>query len=108
MRIHCVSVSSWLTPSRLIGFEDLGHNDHFTTAALEWRLQQTGALPSGPITLANSLSIGAAVGKSGEGSGDESEGDDESRRRGKMGGGRKGKVGIRNGLASGTRDDDEY
>lgn len=27
---------------RLIGFEDLGHNDNFTTAALEFRLKQSG------------------------------------------------------------------
>ncbi|WFD27928.1 hypothetical protein MNAN1_002936 [Malassezia nana] len=29
---------------RLIGFEELGNSDAFSTAALEWRLGQTGVL----------------------------------------------------------------
>ena len=37
--------------NRLIGFEELGDNDHFTTATLEFRLKQSGKpfiLPNGP------------------------------------------------------------
>lgn len=92
---------------RLIGFEDLGHNDQFTAKALEFRLKQTGALISGDITLANSLNLGVLGVKHGQ---EEDEEDDEERRRGKgeRDGLRRGKMGIRDGFAAGERDRDEW
>ncbi|BEI80296.1 hypothetical protein CcaverHIS002_0108250 [Cutaneotrichosporon cavernicola] len=78
---------------RLIGFEELGQTDQFSTTALEFRLQQSGALPSGPMSLASML------GKIKKDSDDE---DDDDAFRDKS---RRGKVGIRNGLAFGNDDE---
>ena len=86
---------------RLIGFEDLGHNDQFTSKALEFRLSQSGALPTGKILLVNELTsdlldeVDGSEERDGEGAGK-----GEKLRRGKMG--------IRDGFAAGQRDTDEW
>ncbi|RSH91710.1 hypothetical protein EHS25_009079 [Saitozyma podzolica] len=85
---------------RLIGFEELGDSDKFTSKALEFRLQQSGALPTGPISLSNTLSTAVL------GDADLSDREDSEDDRDKAGP-RRGKTGIRNGFASGSRDDDE-
>ncbi|KAK1922061.1 putative GTPase inhibitor [Papiliotrema laurentii] len=95
---------------RLIGFEELGHTDQFTTSALEFRLRQTGALPSGPIVLANTLSS-ALTGREQGDSDTDSESDDELQARRKASsavraGARRGKTGIRDGLVGAGSDDD--
>ena len=35
-----------LTFKRIVGFEELGNTDNFSTATLEYRLLQTGAYPT--------------------------------------------------------------
>ena len=64
-------------------------------------------MPKGKVTLAGALrenGLGLGGADEDEGSdGERSDGEEERRR-----GGRKGKVGIRDGLFSGTRDDDEW
>lgn len=70
---------------------------------LETRLLQSGALPSGKITLANTLSPDLI----GEGAADEEDEEEDGERRDKAGL-RRGKMGIRNGFASGSRDADEW
>ncbi|WVQ84870.1 hypothetical protein IAT38_007033 [Cryptococcus sp. DSM 104549] len=103
---------------RLIGFEELGDTDQFTAKMLEFRLKQSGVLPSntglaGNINSAlltqgsSSRSQGQSKGRDAR-SGSESE-DSEDERRRKSGVGRtarRGKVGIRNGLGGGDSDDD--
>jgi hypothetical protein len=113
----------------LIGFEELGDTDQFTSSALEFRLKQTGqlldhvlvsqltwlsgALPTGQISLANTLSSGLLDTRHvGSGSEDESEDDDDRARRKassgtKAGGARRGKMGIRTGFVQGDADEDE-
>ncbi|WOO79272.1 Thioredoxin domain-containing protein plp1 [Vanrija pseudolonga] len=87
---------------RLVGFEDLGNTDTFTAKTLEFRLKQSGVLVDS-LTLASLLPAGARR----SGSDDESDEDDERAFRDKASR-RKGKVGIRNGLASRGGDDDEW
>lgn len=91
---------------RLIGFEDLGHDDAFTSSALEFRLKQSGALPTGKILLADHISSDLFE----DGEGEAKDVDDEEGRRGKGkdGGLRRGKTGIRDGFAAGQRDNDEW
>ncbi|WWD03476.1 hypothetical protein V865_001528 [Kwoniella europaea PYCC6329] len=84
---------------RLIGFEELGDSDHFTSKVLEFRLKQSGVLPS-DLSLASNLSSTLVPAKKD----DDDYPDDEDRRSG--GRARKGKVGIRNGLFNGGDDDD--
>lgn len=81
---------------RLIGFEELGDTDRFTSSMLDFRLQQSGVFPSGPITLSTALPTSLLDGRH-KGSDDESEEDQDGRdlRRGA----RRGKTGIRNGFA---------
>ncbi|KAI9633886.1 putative GTPase inhibitor [Dioszegia hungarica] len=101
---------------RLIGFEDLGHDDGFSARALEVRLKESGALVSGKITLAGHLDqklLGGGAGSRGGGNEGEDEEDDDGEEGGRAGnsrgnGLRRGKTGIRDGLASGTRDADEW
>lgn len=102
-------MGSWPADTRLIGFEDLGQTDQFSAKVLEFRLEQTGesaalscsqtvqltvgALPSGPVSLAN------MIGKLDK---DDSDSDDDGFRDKSR---RRGKVGIRNGLALGVDDE---
>lgn len=78
----------------------MGHDDQFSLKTLEFRLQATGALPSGPITLVNMLpghlqsKVKAAA-----------DDDDDDRAFRDKGSARRGKVGIRNGLAGNMSDD---
>ncbi|WVR07828.1 hypothetical protein IAU60_004871 [Kwoniella sp. DSM 27419] len=92
---------------RLIGFEELGQTDRFTSKTLEFRLKQSGVLPT-DLSLASNLSstLFNNARRADADSGDEDE--DKSRRRtgGSGFGARRGKVGIRNGFGAG--DDDDY
>ncbi|KAL7418275.1 hypothetical protein Q5752_006731 [Cryptotrichosporon argae] len=93
---------------RLIGFEELGDTDAFTTATLEFRLKASGVFPSGPIQLSTMLPAHLLATSRNQ---ESDESDDERERErwaGKGSGGagaRRGKTGIRNGLAS-VGDDD--
>ncbi|WWC64416.1 uncharacterized protein I303_107026 [Kwoniella dejecticola CBS 10117] len=89
---------------RLIGFEELGDSDQFTSKVLEFRLKQSGVLPT-DLSLASNLSSNLVPIKTD----DDDVSDDEERRRGgrdRDRGARKGKVGIRNGLYNEGSDDD--
>ncbi|WRT70379.1 uncharacterized protein IL334_007377 [Kwoniella shivajii] len=91
---------------RLIGFEELGDSDHFTTKMLEFRLKQSGVLPT-DLSLASNLSS-TLVSATRE---EDDQSDDEDRRRGggakaRARAARQGKVGIRNGFANDGSDDD--
>ncbi|WVR00339.1 hypothetical protein IAU59_007482 [Kwoniella sp. CBS 9459] len=97
---------------RLIGFEELGDTDKFSAKMLEFRLNQSGVLPS-DLSLASNISSSILSGKSAGGAGSRSddsgdEDDDKSRRRPRGAGGssRRGKVGIRDGFAGAGSDDD--
>ncbi|WWC91538.1 uncharacterized protein L201_006484 [Kwoniella dendrophila CBS 6074] len=92
---------------RLIGFEELGDSDHFTSKVLEFRLKQSGVLPS-DLSLASNLSSTLVTSTTKKNDDDDDQSDDEDRRRGGRDrkGARKGKVGIRNGLYNGGSDDD--
>ncbi|OWT37285.1 GTPase inhibitor [Cryptococcus neoformans] len=89
---------------RLIGFEELGQSDNFTTKALEFRLSQTGVLPT-DLTLATNVSASILTHKQqGSRSGSEDE-DSEERDR------RRGKSGIRSGFRNkrgGESGDDDW
>ncbi|WWC71856.1 uncharacterized protein I206_105815 [Kwoniella pini CBS 10737] len=85
---------------RLIGFEELGDSDQFTSKMLEFRLKQSGVLPT-DLSLASNLSSNfVPIRKD-----DDDISDDEDRRHTTRGA-RKGKVGIRNGLYNEGSDDD--
>ncbi|WWD19500.1 hypothetical protein CI109_103961 [Kwoniella shandongensis] len=98
---------------RLIGFEELGDSDHFTVKMLEFRLKQTGVLPSGTLSLANHISSSLLTNTKQESDSDRSDSDEDDtdrrrRQNARAGAGqRKGKVGIRNGLAGRGKDEDE-
>jgi hypothetical protein len=88
----------------LIGFEELGQTDSFTSKTLEFRLKTAGVLHSGPVMLAHLLPT--HLQKDEAGSSGESDEEDDRRHRDKAT--RKGKTGIRNGLASSKLDDEEW
>ncbi|TYJ53694.1 hypothetical protein B9479_005661 [Cryptococcus floricola] len=100
---------------RLIGFEELGQTDNFSTKALEFRLQQSGVFPRNTSLSANlnPLLVGGkgrqANGNgngNGKGSDSEDSQDEDERRRTQQG--RRG-GGIRTGMASkGDSDDDDW
>ena len=50
VRLSCVSMRrAWtdiMLKSRIVGFEDLGNNDNFSTAMLEFRLKKSGECTS--------------------------------------------------------------
>ncbi|OWZ72536.1 hypothetical protein AYX14_02002 [Cryptococcus neoformans] len=84
---------------RLIGFEELGQSDNFTTKALEFRLSQTGVLPT-DLTLATNVSASILTHKQqGSRSGSEDEDSEEERDR------RRGKSGIRRGFRNKRGDE---
>ncbi|UOH83641.1 hypothetical protein LQV05_006374 [Cryptococcus neoformans] len=89
----------------LIGFEELGQSDNFTTKALEFRLSQTGVLPT-DLTLATNVSASILTHKQqGSRSGSEDEDSEEERDR------RRGKSGIRSGFRNkrgGESGDDDW
>lgn len=90
---------------RLIGFEELGQTDAFTSKTLKWRLKRSGVLHDGPITLQTMLPEHMQR-EAGSDADDDSDDDarfrDKSRRNT-----RSGKVGIRDGLAGKAGDDDD-
>lgn len=105
---------------RLIGFEELGHNDQFSAKALEFRLKQSGesrllaktdgglpagALPSGPLTLGDHVSSALLADRDSD---DDHSSDDERDQGGRSRGqARRGKTGIRDGFASRGMGEDE-
>ncbi|KAK4684755.1 hypothetical protein P7C73_g5410, partial [Tremellales sp. Uapishka_1] len=95
---------------RLIGFEELGDSDKFTLGMLEFRLKQSGVFPAGPINLAGVLSPSLLQSKSTSKNESDNDSDDEDWSgkgyHNNRSGTRKGKTGIRNGLASRGSDDD--
>ncbi|ODN81476.1 hypothetical protein, variant [Cryptococcus amylolentus CBS 6039] len=93
---------------RLIGFEELGQTDNFSTKALEFRLQQSGVFPRNTSLSANlnPLLVGKGRQANGKGSDSEDSEDEDERRRTQQG---RGRGGIRTGMASkGDSDDDDW
>lgn len=85
----------------MIGFEELGQTDNFTTKALEFRLSQTGVLPT-DLTLATNVSAAFLTQKKqGSRSGSEAEDSEEERDR------RRGKSGIRSGFKTKRGDESD-
>ncbi|CAD6580491.1 MAG: hypothetical protein TREMPRED_002757 [Tremellales sp. Tagirdzhanova-0007] len=80
----------------LIGFEELGDNDQFSTSILEFRLKQSGVFPSGPITLAKTLPTSLLSGSDIE--------DEDGFEHDKPRETRRGKMGIRHGFALDDED----
>ncbi|WVN84895.1 uncharacterized protein L203_100031 [Cryptococcus depauperatus CBS 7841] len=87
---------------RLIGFEELGQTDNFTTKMLEFRLQQSGVLPS-DLSMANNL-FSLAQNKTDYAGYRENSDDDQWRTKS---GKSSGRSGIRNGTSGRNRDSDE-
>ncbi|WVQ72992.1 hypothetical protein IAR50_002555 [Cryptococcus sp. DSM 104548] len=86
---------------RLIGFEDLGQTDTFTTKALEFRLQQSGVLPRNTSLSANLNPLLVGRNRQAKGSdSDDSEDGGERRRTQKRGG-------IRTGMANKDDSDED-
>lgn len=86
----------------MIGFEELGQTDSFTSKTLEWRLKSSGVLHDGATTLNNLLPDHLR-----KEAGSDEEDNDEDEQRFKDKSTRKGKFGIRNGLAASAGDDDD-